>query len=157
MPSAGRLRRDLPEPTNGIGLAKVERHDHLRDQVALLRTAQSPPQRHRDVDAHRRIVHRLAAALQQRTQAAGNGRQKDVVHRRVVGAADRLDRVEAAPDQREPRSGPTIRSRLVAVAGSSARSSRMAGHAARTWRSPVRASTDSELATARKRRARLSA
>ena len=71
----GCLERDLPEPATGIGLAKVERHGHLGDEVALLRTAQSAPQRYRDVDPYRRVAHPLAAALQQRAQTAGNRRQ----------------------------------------------------------------------------------
>jgi hypothetical protein len=57
------------------------------------------------VDPHRGVLDRFATATQQRAQAAGRGRQEDVVDRRPVAVRDLLDRLEGGSDQGEVAAG----------------------------------------------------
>ena len=99
------LGRLAPRSAGASDPGRPRRGGAARPSAAIRFPCCGPRSRRRSdtgtIDPYRRVLHRLAAALQQRAQAAGSRCQEDVVHRGVVRAADRLDRIEVAPDQRQ--------------------------------------------------------
>src|SRR6266498_2420413 len=108
------LGRDLAEPASRIGLTDGEWDDHLADQVPPRIAALLLVERHGNVDRDDDTFDGLSTAAEELAQAAGDHREQDIVHLRVVRVCEFPDEVDPAADERDGtvRADSTVQARL---------------------------------------------